>query len=173
MKCDRCGKDGACIHVVKVVKGKKLESWLCSECARKDQELNMFKVFNADDISVDDMINEIAGYINDINGISEIDEKTLVCSNCGTTYSECKKTGLVGCSKCYEAFKNQILSELERMQGCNIYSGKIPERQCKEIIVKRALSKLKHEMDKFIEVEEYEKAAEIRDQIKILQEKKN
>lgn len=172
MRCDRCGKEGATVHIVKVIKGKKVESWLCNECAQKDQELNMFKAFNANEISVDDMINELAGYLTDINFVP-YDASKIVCKNCGTTCEEYKKTGIVGCPECYRYFNGDIEYDLEKNQGAKVHIGKIPERACKALIIKRKLETLKEELNKLVKVEEYEKAAEVRDKIKTLQEKMN
>jgi protein arginine kinase activator len=106
-------------------------------------------------------------YMTPMHDISKASE--LTCKNCGATYSEFKKYGLLGCSECYESFSPTINPVIKRVQGNVEHTGKIPKKMGKEIMEKRRLSKLKEDLQKAIANEEYEKAAEIRDAIKSLQ----
>jgi len=95
--------------------------------------------------------------------------KEIVCSNCGLTYDEFKKTGKLGCSDCYEQFKVVLDPRIKSLQVGVKHVGKIPNMKGKELIRRRKLKTLKEEMQKLIVTEEYERAAIVRDEIKKLE----
>lgn len=173
MNCDRCGKEGATVHIVKVVKGQKVETWLCNECAKEDQELGMLKSLSVGEISVDDMINGLVDYINEINVSAPALKKNLQCGNCGMTYTEFKKKGILGCSECYKAFSENLVPQIEELQGSSEHVGMIPKRIGKKIIFNKKIKELNEKLKEYVKTEEYEKAALLRDEIKVLQEKEN
>ena len=52
-------------------------------------------------------------------------EKT--CPHCGTRLSSYYKTGMLGCARCYDAFKGEITSSLEKFQMKSFHVGKTPK----------------------------------------------
>lgn len=169
MLCENCKKNEATIHITKIVNGVKREANLCEKCAREKQGLE----FNSDFLDVgapftfQNILSGIVDYISQANNIDNNAEP--VCPNCGTTYSEFKKTGLLGCSQCYKNFKQTVMPIINRVQLSSEHKGKIPKKLGKDIIEKKRIVTLKEELQKAIAAEEYEKAAEIRDKIKELQ----
>ncbi len=112
-----------------------------------------------------------------------------VCSGCGLRYNEFRRSGLLGCPKCYYAFAEWLSPLLERaQQGGSFHIGKIPKRaldatrsqrgpsrnQAIERLVgsqlerTRRLSKLGTELDAAIAAEEFERAARLRDELERL-----
>ena len=73
-------------------------------------------------------------------------------------------TGRVGCEKCYLAFKEEINEKLLTMTGENI----ITKFNKTTISVKSKVYILKKDLDEAVEREDYELAAKIRDDLKIL-----
>ncbi len=49
-----------------------------------------------------------------------------VCKNCGTYLSDFYETGLVGCEKCYEVFKDEIENAVKEIQFGDMHTGKVP-----------------------------------------------
>lgn len=169
MLCDKCGKNEANIHIMKVVKGEKTETWLCSECAKEDHEVAIMGDLNKNEISVQNILGGLMDYITNIG--DKMNEKDIECENCGLTYREFKNSGLLGCSECYNTFSKHLSTIIKRVQGDCEHEGKIPERMGKEVIIKKKINKLKEELQKCILEEAYEEAAVIRDKIKEIQEK--
>lgn len=169
MLCESCKKNEATIHITKIINGVKRETNLCEKCAKEKQGLE----FNGDlfdagtPFTFQNILSGIVDYINQANNIDKNVEP--VCSNCGTTYSEFKKTGLLGCSQCYKNFKQTVMPIINRVQLGYEHTGKIPKKLGKNIIEKKRVVTLKEELQKAIAAEEYEKAAELRDKIKELQ----
>jgi protein arginine kinase activator len=74
----------------------------------------------------------------------EVGSDLETCETCGLTYREFKESGRLGCTKCYESFREQLSPLLRRIHGS------------KELAVA-------------IDREEFEKAAELRDKLKDLE----
>lgn len=160
MICESCGKNEAHVHLTKIINGKKQELNICESCAK---ELEDFQ----SPFSFQNILSGIMDYMSPSTQTTQSYEPT--CKSCGATYSQFKKTGLLGCSDCYEGFAPYINTVIKRVQGNTEHVGKIPKKQGKHIMEKKRLTKLKENLQKAIASEEYEKAAEIRDMIKSFQ----
>ena len=109
----------------------------------------------------------------------QIQAKT--CPGCGCTLSDIAKTGKVGCAKCFDTFERPLTNVLFKAHGAIEHVGKKPKSlQRKEAKVKKE-SKPKRKMtleeqighqeslmQEAIEIENYEKAAMLRDSLKLL-----
>lgn len=93
----------------------------------------------------------------------------LTCENCGYPESEFKKTGRLGCAKCYDVFVTHKMDLLKKIQDAVLHKGKIPQHQ-NTPSSRVLLSELNKNLQMFIDSEEYEKAAETRDEIKRLKD---
>ena len=162
MLCDVCGKNLATVHLTEIVNGDIQETHICKECAKIRSNSNVDNQFN-----IADLLSEL------ISG-EEVKEKIpivkLACSNCGLSYRSFKKNGKFGCLQCYSAFRSQINNILRKIHGSVSHKGKIPEIKIKnEINLNKKLYDLKEYLVRAIELEEYEQAARIRDELKSLQ----
>ena len=162
MLCNNCNKREASIHITKFVDGEKSEIYLCDQCAKETGHINDNDVFS--------FKNLVAGILNpNKDGIH--DKNILKCENCGLTYDEFRNKGLVGCEDCYETFDEKLTPLIKRIHGSNRHVGKIPNDEDKYIKIRRDIKELKKEMEKVIEKENFERAAELRDEIYALEKK--
>ena len=53
------------------------------------------------------------------------------------------------------------------------HTGKIPRRAGGELEIRQRLKKLRHDLERHIEQEEYEQAAHVRDQIRTIEKEQN
>lgn len=164
MLCEKCNKNEAKIHLIKLVNGEKTETWICEKCAKELTDLPA-------NISLPKEASET--FQNILSGFFDILDKKekieVVCKNCGLTFSQFKKSGQLGCSKCYESFNEQLKPRIKRIQGDIEHIGKIPVKNGNEVVQRKKISNLKKELNDAIIQEEYERAAEIRDEIKLLE----
>jgi len=164
MECQKCQQRPANVHITQYINGQKHETHLCEECAQTAKinvELPQLPISN---------LKNLLGFL----GQSQLaDKKTpeLICPNCQTPYRKVYETGYVGCSQCYSQFAGQIKPVLQRIHGATSHRGKIPNRQGAEYLVKREIEELKAKLQQAVAREEYEQAAEMRDKIKLLEEK--
>lgn len=186
MKCEVCGKN-ATFFFKQTKNGYTVEKALCSECAAKQGLSDPSDLFDA---IHDDFFGGLLGsFVNK--------EPKLVsarsCNVCGMTLGELLNGGKVGCANCYTVFERSLTPTVIKLHGNVAHCGKTPknlenetvscEPQTKEPIkpVEEAkpltdsekLASLKNKLSEAVEKQEYELAAQYRDEIKALEEKLN
>ena len=88
------------------------------------------------------------------------------CPVCGRTYSDFRKTGRLGCGKCYSIFRTMLSSTMRQIHQNPSHMGKIPSHSDSEIKLKRKYEMLKQQLSKAVENEDYEAAAKLHREIK-------
>ncbi|MED4228882.1 UvrB/UvrC motif-containing protein [Neobacillus cucumis] len=171
MICQECNQRPAALHFTKIMNGEKTEVHLCEKCAQEKGEMFMLSgesgfAFN----------NLLAGLLNidptfqkpSQNPFQQ--EEILQCQHCSMTFSQFLKVGKFGCAHCYETFKEQLNPVLKRLHSGNwAHNGKIPKRIGGEFQLRKQIEEYKMDLREAISQEEFEKAAEIRDQIRLLE----
>lgn len=160
MLCNECGKNNASVHVTKIYNGVKTEYHLCEECAKKQQSL-----FNTS-FSMENLFN---GMLNDAFGT--VHTSRSGCATCGMTFDEFRDLGKFGCTDCIATFKPRLMPVIKNIQGYDTHVGKIPRKAGGKLKIEKDLDMLKSQLKTYVEQEEYEKAAEIRDKIRDMENK--
>ncbi len=163
MKCQKCNENQATTHIQRIVNGKKTEYYLCGKCA-KDLGINEFSFSFGNDF--DDIFYGLFG--NSSKVVSAPTDK--VCPNCHLTLSEFFKKGRLGCSFCYESFKDSLKRPLEQIHGKTEHIGKIPKSKGAKISAETKIRHLQSELDTAVLNQEFEKAAQLRDRINELKQ---
>ena len=100
------------------------------------------------------------------------DFKTKIADGYGTgtggglTYEEFRRVGRLGCGTCYETFASQLRPLLRRIHGSADHTGGVPSALEGDHFRLRAIRKLKDELTRAVQAEDYERAAELRDTIR-------
>lgn len=167
MLCEKCGKNQAVVRIVKIINGKKSQAMLCEECARELSNASLSLTFDNNRSLAPGTTNTANSTLEEIlSKITNNDKIEVICKNCGTKYSEYKRTKKLGCSECYESFSESLVKEIKEIQQGVEHVGKVPVKEKGMIFKTKQVKKLKEELQKAIIEEEYEKAAILRDQIK-------
>lgn len=164
MLCESCKKNNASFHYTKIINGKVEELHLCEQCAMENQEFDLDKPFS---------INKLFASFIDSMQESRKEVEQIKCPRCGLTYEGFKSGGKFGCSTCYETFKDKLEPLIKGIHGHSEHKGKIPKRCSEKVFLKREEELLKIELDNAIKMEEFEKAATLRDELKNLRERLN
>jgi len=171
MICQECQERPATLHYSKVVNGEKTDIHLCEKCAGESNNKYIFSEIGG--YSVNDLL---AGLFKGNNGIYEMKknsfhkEQQIECPRCKMTFQKFTKIGRLGCSTCYETFKDQMKPIVKRIHSGNVsHTGKLPQKISGEISLKRKLKDLKAQMQTFIEKEDFEHAIKIRDEIRTIE----
>jgi len=163
MKCDNCNKT-ATIHLTEIKGGKKIEKHLCEQCAAQTEGAPLKPHMP---------INELlTNFVLAHSGTQK--ETTGNCDQCGLTWAEFRQNGLLGCENDYTLFEKDLTPLLQRAhEGATHHLGKVPVRrsaggEAAAIPAKKQidLGRLRKELAKAVEVEDYERAAKLRDQIR-------
>jgi protein arginine kinase activator len=160
MKCDNCNKS-ATVHLTEIKGGKKLEKHLCEACAAAAEGMPVKSHMP---------INELlSNFVMTHSGLQS-KEQTLTCEHCGMTWAEFRQNGLLGCPNDYVAFERELTPLLQRAHdGATHHVGKQPARRGGSGVPMRKhvdVARLRKELQKAVEAEDYERAARLRDQIK-------
>ena len=159
--CDKCKVNPATVQVTQTVNGQTTQHMLCSECAKKEGML--VSPFMP-------LAQMMAGMMGESMRPQKSSIKDLSCSRCGYDFSKFQETGLLGCPQCYEDFKEYLSPMIRRIQGGLKHLGERPGH-CDEMPGQEKLAQLQKQLISAIEKEEYERAAELRDEIRMLKGK--
>ena len=163
--CDDCGVRPANFLLKAVTEDGVREKNLCAVCMAKYQR----RIPGLD-------FSNLAGILSGIlesrsaEKTETYDEQTdaLTCSGCGATYAEFRKIGRAGCAKCYTDFRKPMESLLLKVHGNLQHTGRMPGGVQNDQSLRMSIDRCKQDLVKAIASEEYEQAAQIRDQIRSL-----
>lgn len=164
MLCQNCQKRVANVHFTQIINNKKTELYLCDQCAREKGQFNMGASF-----SINDFLTGLIGFDSAASYIESQAAKQFACEKCGMNYEEFQRTGRIGCNNCYEVYADKLRPLIKRLHGSTTHNGKMPHRVSDSVKVTREIEKLKELLNRAVQDEQYEKAAEIRDRIRGLE----
>ncbi|BBB91317.1 MAG TPA: UvrB/UvrC motif-containing protein [Methylomusa anaerophila] len=169
MLCDDCQKEPACVHITKILNGQKIEKHLCEQCAANSGDAAISSSISnlfANKVSIHDFLKEMFHY----SPSAEAAHKTEIsCSQCGMTYQDFSRSGKLGCGTCYQTFRENLEPLIKRVHGTCGHTGKIPKRSGQSLDIKQRIKALRQELEALVVREEYEQAAKVRDEIRILE----
>lgn len=169
MVCNLCGTQEATIHLTEIVNNQMIEIHLCEACAQ--EKGTDFKTH----FQMGDLMSTLMSSPEKLAKGSG--EKRLAgkCPECGLTYEEFGKTGRLGCAYCYEAFAKFLMPLIKRVQRSLQHIGKKPllssNMPAPSSSYVTDLKLLQERLKKSIQLEAFEEAAKIRDEIRQLEEK--
>lgn len=166
MLCDKCKKNEAKMHFAMIVNGKKTEIHLCDKCMK---ETGKIEIYTDENTAVQALLAGIFSpdLLNTLQTMTAKDE--LLCPVCGMSATEFSTGGRFGCPDCYKVFADQLGEMLKKIHGSSCYRGKAPNRAGICYARKKEIVNLKLLLDSAVKEENYEEAAFLRDQIKLLE----
>lgn len=96
--------------------------------------------------------------------------KGRVCNECGFTLDDFQKVRRFGCPNCYTVFGDELGTMLRAMHKGPTHVGKVPEGLMESHYRNQKMQELRSKLEKAISSESYEEAAELRDEIRSLEE---
>ncbi len=128
MLCDNCHFREASVSVKLTRNGQTKNLSLCSECAGKVTGKgvlpSIFETFLPAEWQDKDSLAE--SFFGWPQTVTQTKIKPKVCPQCGQSLADFKATGLLGCGTCYEVFRGEVESVLERVQRNTIHTGHRP-----------------------------------------------
>ena len=177
MLCDDCKKNEARVHFVVLKNDGTTEMHLCRDCAARYSKT--MAGMSGEDYSINDFIRGVIQRMPDPSANAEAqeseqeekpteEEASFTCPNCGMSYRDFAQQGKIGCSVCYDTFREELTPLLLRIHGAGNHRGKIPKRAGGTLALKQRIDLLRARQERAVAKEEYEKAAEYRDEIRAL-----
>ncbi len=154
MTCQRC-LDEASVHLTETVEGLRRELHLCVRCARK---AGLVLPESPPKLGLDQVVEGlIIAHVGELVG--ELAE--LTCPDCGVRFMEFRTLGKLGCPTDYQVFSKGLLPLMARSHGATRHVGKVPTRPT--VASDRVRLRLRSEFRASIALEDYERAASLRD----------
>jgi protein arginine kinase activator len=164
MKCQHCEKP-ATFHITELTEpGGPQILHLCEEHARGylTQEATTPAASVASVLAKQLKLGQTA------DELAKLDQKE--CPVCGITFFDFRNAGRLGCPYDYTAFEQDLIPLLINIHDAQEHRGKRPKRKAPSIDRQAELIQLRREMEEAVEREDYERASEIRDQLRAMDE---
>lgn len=186
MKCEQCHENDATVFIQSIANGVKKEQRLCSSCA--------CDAIHEGDDSLGSLVNPLfaqsmpAGVFHVLGGIPSFGAApshsvpVQTCPSCGTTYEDFRKTGLIGCAGCYDAFADHMEQIFARVQASGRHTGRKCVKNADESAdgavacpvppengppsVEQQMEALRCQLRQAVAAEDYEEAVKLRDLIR-------
>lgn len=161
MVCEICGQRDSVTKLTEVINNQVTVRNLCEQCAAK-------KGVENEEGPVNFPLSEFLAQMGEAPEPHTSSEAT--CGFCGLTFAAFRETGRLGCPHCYATFETHLRGLLRRIHGGTQHVGKVylpldptaPERA-------KRLEGLRRRLQRAVDSEDFERAAEIRDLIRSLE----
>jgi protein arginine kinase activator len=166
MKCQQCDKP-ATFHITELTGGKPQEFHLCEEHARQ----YLTSASGEPAAGGGSMATALAQQVAQQMAVGQTAEELAhldkqACPVCGITFYEFRSQGRLGCPNDYTAFQAQLEPLILNIHGESEHVGKRPHRSAAGSEQRTQLIRLRREMKEAIDNEKYERASELRDEIR-------
>ncbi|WP_181351089.1 UvrB/UvrC motif-containing protein [Thalassobacillus sp. CUG 92003] len=171
MECQECHQRPATVHLTQVINGEKTEQHVCEQCAKEKG----YMTYGDESFSLNDLLSGMFNYegqspLSGTKTKSYPNSQQLKCPSCGLTYQEFARIGKFGCAECYHTFGDHLNPIFRRVHSGNTtHDGKIPKRVGGDLHLRKQIEHQKIELQRLIEKEEFEEAAQARDHIRSLE----
>ncbi|MEM0965297.1 MAG: UvrB/UvrC motif-containing protein [Verrucomicrobiota bacterium] len=95
---------------------------------------------------------------------------SIECPDCGCSKEKFEETGRFGCPGCYAAFGPFLPGLLRKMHKGERHVGKVPSGLLTDELMRERIDLLSSELNQAIKTEDFEEAARLRDEIRLLKE---
>lgn len=169
MLCQMCGQHPATTHIKTIVNGKLTQAHLCADCAKKQGYGNLFA----------DWGSGFGSLLSGFMGSAAPARQVTRCPGCGASFEDITRSGKIGCAECYHTFRGQLLPIIQRIHGTAQHKGKVPGSSALRVtdpnnkivaVEETPLEEKKRLLKQAIEVQNFERAAVLRDEIKELEQ---
>lgn len=159
MLCCVCKEKTATVHLTQISGDKMQKVDLCEECA-KQKGVNDQTGFS------------LADLLLGLGASQELEQSTggadTKCPKCGFTNADFKKSGRLGCPACYKAFAEGMSGLLKSMHKGTRHVGKVPQNLRLKRDLTDQVKLLQERLAKAVKSEDFETAAQLRDELKQL-----
>lgn len=162
MTCDSCGSTEPVIHLTQIVNSEMSTQHLCEKCAA---EKGLETSASPANFPLTDFLAQMGKedpVVDPSDGGS--------CSFCGLTFADFREAGRLGCPHCYTSLEVHLRGLLRRIHGGTQHVGKVyltPDPTASER--EKRLDGLRRSLQRAVDTEDFERAAQIRDQIRAME----
>lgn len=98
-------------------------------------------------------------------------QRSEACPGCGMTPADFRSKGRLGCPRCYETFRTELLPLLQRIHESHSHTGRLPAvtSTAPPPPDERTLTDVRRRLEDAVRGERYEEAARLRDDLRRLE----
>ena len=165
MTCSQCQERDAVMELTQVANGQVTKIHLCEQCAAERGLENTAAVGKSP------LASYIAAMGQGLNDAATAGSGDLsfVCKSCGATLQDFRESGRLGCPDCYRTLGEPLRELLRRLHGATRHTGEryaAPGSTPTSANRKSSLE-LREQLKRAIESEDFERAAQLRDELKV------
>lgn len=159
MVCENCKERDAVVNLTKIKDNTVTHQHLCERCAA-EQGVET-SVAHQPKPALTDFLQAVNQQAAVVPG------DQAACHFCGATARDFRQSGRVGCARCYGAFERSLRELLRRLHGGAKHTGRRYAPPAPEVIEQAGqLGQLRDRLQRAIEAEHFELAAELRDRLR-------
>lgn len=166
MKCDYCNTK-ATVFLTQLAEGQMKKVCLCDSCA-KERGVTDPTGFSLADMLLGNFQKQAGGPV--VQRKETVAGGAKVCPECGFTFEDLQKVRRFGCGNCYQVFSEELAPMLRGMHKGASHVGKVPAGLMESHYRQQKLDELRNRLEQAINSESYEEAADLRDEIRTLDE---
>lgn len=159
MVCEQCKERDAVVNLTKIKDNTVTHQHLCERCAAEQGvETSVAQPKNS---ALTDFLQAVNQQVTAVPG------DQAACHFCGATARDFRQSGRVGCARCYGAFERALRELLRRLHGGHQHKGRRYVPPAAEVVEQAGqLDQLRDRLQRAIEAEQFELAAELRDRLR-------
>lgn len=172
MKCHNCNENAATVRVIDLPKGAianaepeeapaSRERLFCDACAKA------LKLPIQGGGAVKSLVNIVQLLKHSASKARQ--DSTVACPRCGITLNEFRTKGRLGCPHDYEVFAPHLEGLLRKVHNATRHVGRVPGIDEDTLKRKTLLTDLRARLEAAIREEQYESAAQLRDEIQSME----
>jgi protein arginine kinase activator len=163
MSCDQCREREAVIHLTQIVNEQVTTLHLCEKCAAE-------KGVESPGAVAKTPLGSFLAAMGKGTEQAPAPRGGDACPRCGGSFQDFRETGRLGCPECYRTFEAPLRDLLRRLHGSTHHLGeRYAERDAGGARAQEQAAELREQLRLAVETENFELAAEIRDQLRVLE----
>lgn len=167
MKCQQCEKP-ATFHITELTGSAPQELHFCEGCAKT----YLLQSDGGDSGDSSEIVKALGGQVKlgkAAEELAKLDQRA--CPKCGMTFYEFRNQGRLGCPHDYSFFERELVPLIMNIHGEAKHVGKRPRGETPDIDSQTELIRLRKELDDAVKKEKYERASQLRDEIRLIQQR--
>ncbi|HTS87861.1 MAG TPA: UvrB/UvrC motif-containing protein [Gemmatimonadales bacterium] len=167
MRCTQCHEREAVVFLTQIAQDQVVKLHLCERCAA---EKGVETTASLGKTPVGTFLASMGKGLEATQALPAGIDPPEACPTCGATLSDFRESGRLGCAECYRTFAPALRDLLRRLHGSSRHLGEryavpgAPAAHAPEANV----AQLRKRLRLAVETEDFELAAELRDQLRIL-----
>jgi protein arginine kinase activator len=167
MRCTQCHEREAVVFLTQIAQDQVIKLHLCERCAA---EKGVETTASLGKTPVGTFLASMGKGLESSAALPVGIDPPVACPTCGATLGDFRESGRLGCADCYRTFESPLRDLLRRLHGSSRHLGEryAPPGAPQTEAEAPSIPQLRTQLRLAVEAENFELAAELRDQLRQL-----